>query len=378
MENNEAIKQLLIIGNGFDLACGLKSRYNDFFYDLYKENPQNYRITEEKNYWFKLFEGVVKFDEKSTLGWTDIELQILIELMNIEFIYNIDLLLNLDSFESEDSIKAYISSFIYTKSNENKHYDEDSVLNTFIVFTQTFHKIDVLNKRATFDILKNDLKNFENAFATYLKNELERNNDEYTSRTSQLLNKLLIQKNPCCTKKQYQSIKSDISTNSEQIISFNYTQSSIADSIRYIHGNLEDKNIIFGIDYDNVSNLFNYHPLEFTKSYRILENKLNSKVSISSDIKNILFYGHGLGEADYSYFQSIFDTVDLYHGDAKLIFYWTQFGDQDQYIVQVENVVWLIEKYGQTFTNKDHGRNLFTKLLLENRIIFVEIDANEI
>ena len=121
--------------------------------------------------------------------------------------------------------------------------------------------------------------------------------------------------------------------------------------------------------------MFNYHPLEFTKSYRILENKLNSRVSISSDIKNILFYGHGLGEADYSYFQSIFDTVDLYHGDAKLIFYWTQFGDQDQYIVQVENVVRLIEKYGQTFTNKDHGRNLFTKLLLENRIIFVEIDA---
>lgn len=48
MENNEAIKQLLFIGNGFDLACGLKSRYNDFFYDLYKENPQNYRITEKK------------------------------------------------------------------------------------------------------------------------------------------------------------------------------------------------------------------------------------------------------------------------------------------------------------------------------------------
>ena len=41
MENNEAIKQLLFIGNGFDLACGLKSRYNDFFSDLYKENPQN-------------------------------------------------------------------------------------------------------------------------------------------------------------------------------------------------------------------------------------------------------------------------------------------------------------------------------------------------
>ena len=380
MENNEAIKQLLFIGNGFDLACGLKSKYNDFFYDLYKENPQNYSITEEENYWFNLFERLVKFDEKSTLVWTDIELQILIELMNIEFIYNIDLLLNLNTLESKDSIKAYISRFIYTKSNENKQYDEDSVLNTFLVLKKTLHEheIDILDKRSTFDRLKKDLKKFENTFSFYLNNELKRNNDEYISRTSRLLNKLLTQKNPSYTKLKYQSIKTDISTNSKQIISFNYTQPSINVSIRYIHGNLKNRNIIFGIDYDSVSNLFNYHPLEFTKSYRILENKLNSKVSISSDIKNILFYGHGLGEADYSYFQSIFDTVDLYHGDAKLIFYWTQFGVQDQYIEQVEKVVWLIEKYGQTFANKDHGRNLFTKLLLENRIIFVEIDTNEI
>lgn len=377
MENNERIKQLLIIGNGFDLACGLKSRYNDFFYDLYKENPQNYSIT-EKNYWFKLFKDMVKFDENSTLGWTDIELQILIELMNIEFIYNIDLLLNLDTLTSQDSIKRYIADFLYSSANEKKHYDEDSIFNTFIVFTQTYHEIDFFNETSTFVKLKDDLKQFEITFASYLNNELTYNFFDYRSKSSILFNKLLIQNNPCNTNLKYQSIKTDISTSSEQIISFNYTQPSLYNSIRYIHGNLENKNIIFGIDYDSVSNLFNYHPLEFTKSYRILENKLNSKVSISSDIKNILFYGHGLGEADYSYFQSIFDTVDLYHGDAKLIFYWTQFGDQDQYIVQVENVVRLIEKYGQTFTNKDHGRNLFTKLLLENRIIFVEINTNEI
>ncbi|WP_455049471.1 AbiH family protein [Granulicatella adiacens] len=380
MENNERTKQLLIIGNGFDLACGLKSRYNDFFYDLYKENPQNYSITEEENYWFKLFKGMVKFDENYTLGWTDIELQILIELMNIEFIYNIDLLLNLNTLESKDSIKAYISRFIYTKSNENKHYDEDSVLNTFLVLKKTLHEheIDILDKRSTFDRLKKDLKKFENTFAFYLNNELERNGDDYLINSSRLFDRLLLQNHLSNKSRNYQYNRTDIGDNTQQIISFNYTQPSLYDSIRYIHGNLKNRNIIFGIDYDSVSNLFNYHPLEFTKSYRILENKLNSKVSISSDIKNILFYGHGLGEADYSYFQSIFDTVDLYHSDAKLIFYWTQFGDQDQYIEQVEKVVWLIEKYGQTFANKDHGRNLFTKLLLENRIIFEEIVANEI
>ena len=373
MENNERTKQLLIIGNGFDLACGLKSRYNDFFYDLYKENSQNYSIAEINNYWYKLFKGLVKFNEKSILGWTDVESQILTELMNVEFLYNSDLFLNIEPHMSEDGIKAYISRSILTIADAYKYYDEDSVLNTFVVLTQTLHEIDVFDKSSTFDKLKKDLKEFEKAFASYLNNELERNGDDYHFNSSRLFDKLLLQNHLSNKSRNYQYNRTDIGDNTRQIISFNYTQPSLYDSIRYIHGNLKNRNIIFGIDYDSVSNLFNYHPLEFTKSYRILENKLNSKVSISSDIKNILFYGHGLGEADYSYFQSIFDTVDLYHGNAKLIFYWTQFGDQDQYIEQVEKVVWLIEKYGQTFANKDHGRNLFTKLLLENRIIFIEI-----
>ena len=158
MENNERSKQLLIIGNGFDLACGLKSRYNDFFYDLYKENPQKYSITEEKNYWFKLFKGMVKFDENSTLGWTDVESQILTELMNIEFLYNSDLFLNIEPQKPKDSIKAYISRFIYTIADAYKYYDEDSVLNTFVVLTQTLHEIDVFDKSSTFDRLKKDLK----------------------------------------------------------------------------------------------------------------------------------------------------------------------------------------------------------------------------
>ena len=36
-------------------------------------------------------------------------------------------------------------------------------------------------------------------------------------------------------------------------------------------------------------------------------------------------------------------------------------------------VVNLIEEYGKTFTNKDHGRNLLTKLQIENRLHIEEI-----
>ena len=162
------------------------------------------------------------------------------------------------------------------------------------------------------------------------------------------------------------------------VLSFNYTKPFPFPNLRNIHGNLNNWNIIFGIDYDKVNTFFSNQPTQFTKSYRILENKLNSDMTIPSDLNKILFYGHGLGEADYSYFQTIFDTVDLYHGNTKLIFFWNNFNDKDQYNIQVERVTNLIEKYGQTFTNKDHGRNLFTKLLLENRIIFEQIDLKDV
>ena len=54
MENNESIKQLLIIGNGFDLACGLKSSYKDFF-DNYLKSISS---TDSKMYWEKYFQNM--------------------------------------------------------------------------------------------------------------------------------------------------------------------------------------------------------------------------------------------------------------------------------------------------------------------------------
>lgn len=88
MENNEAIKQLLIIGNGFDLACGLKSSYKDFFYDLYIDNPAKYRLTNTDNYWFLIFRTFLRTYSSCVPYWTDIESQILEELINVDFLIN--------------------------------------------------------------------------------------------------------------------------------------------------------------------------------------------------------------------------------------------------------------------------------------------------
>lgn len=87
----------------------------------------------------------------------------------------------------------------------------------------------------------------------------------------------------------------------------------------------------------------------------------------SKNVDRIKFYGHGLGEADYSYFMSIFDAIDLYSNDTILIFFYNKLL-QNEEEKQFKNVSNLILKYASTLNNKDHSDNLLHKLILENRI----------
>jgi len=88
----------------------------------------------------------------------------------------------------------------------------------------------------------------------------------------------------------------------------------------------------------------------------------------------IKFYGHSLGDADYSYFQAIFDEVNLYESNTRLIFYYnksrpnTTLQEKAVQEEMFEKVNRLITTYGATLDNEDHGRNLLHKLLLEGRL----------
>ena len=411
MENSESIKQLLIIGNGFDLACGLKSSYKDFFDNYLKAISS----TNSKMYWERYFQKTSYLNNNNDdYSWTDIETQIFIQLQNVEFLIENNLL-KYKYYLNEDELKEQIN-LILTESN--KHTTLDSLMNTFYLLYSIFEYSIIdspLKLNNVLTKIKNDLLKLEKQFTNYLSNEIqnanskiETNNETATTIFTEnsyfiksrilFATLLLFHINVNDTPLSVPSIEilqkfvnsnlltetldvdslSNFGIVENYVLSFNYTKPFPFPNIRNIHGNLNNWNIIFGIDYDKVNTFFSNQPTQFTKSYRILENKLNSDMTIPSDLNKILFYGHGLGEADYSYFQTIFDTVDLYHGNTKLIFFWNNFNDKDQYNIQVERVTNLIEKYGQTFTNKDHGRNLFTKLLLENRIIFEQIDLKDV
>ena len=122
----------------------------------------------------------------------------------------------------------------------------------------------------------------------------------------------------------------------ESILSFNYTRpvetfgssEHDADFIN-IHGRLGGE-IVFSID--GTGRMGNSEILPFTKTYRLMAMDLPGMGSVihipsGSNLDRgtqvIKFYDHSLGKADYSYFQAIFDAVNLYEGSTSLAFFFT-------------------------------------------------------
>ena len=84
-----------------------------------------------------------------------------------------------------------------------------------------------------------------------------------------------------------------------------------------------------------------------------------------------------MSDADYSYFQAIFDAVHLYSSDVSLVFFYRCFDEKDPLIHRSEmmnKVINLLTAYGVTLENRDHGNNLIHKLLLEGRLKVQEIN----
>lgn len=118
--------------------------------------------------------------------------------------------------------------------------------------------------------------------------------------------------------------------------------------------------------------------IPFTKSYRLLEGHIND-IRGSNSYKNtdlISIFGHSLGEADYSYFESIFDENELYRSNCKIeYYYWPgNSGDEGSKLIQRQrnatNLYNLLINYGETL-DKKHGKNIVTKLNIENRISLI-------
>lgn len=422
--------KLVILGNGFDLASGLPTRYNDFFQynnEKYKVNLEkideflNLTRSSELNFDYMTYEEIYtniekdinkhlihdsKFidmmAEKTKLSiwslyfwymnetleidnWSDVETQIA-EIIGAKYnLTSIDRNISINETDIimenyirnlvEDSAKVshLYSSNIYSRFEKR---DRFRYICDYIISKRYLGKYDINYT----GILKKELENFEEDFKEYIgyitEKIIKKNKLAYR------INLLLVGDEKSAEKKTDDRIF---------LLNFNYTEFSRKDETdRYhivlsysgrnidvtqvnVHGTHHSK-ILFGIDQsDRIKKEF----YQFTKTYRKIEASEsipNIQLPSPNDIDEIIIYGHSLSKADYSYFHSIFDYYNIYGSNIKLKFKYST--HDEPYICKsnhVQKMMELIKIYGDKMTDTARGDNLVHKLLLENRLSIDEV-----
>ena len=390
-------RQLIILGNGFDLQCGLRSKFGDFF------KPRFEVIADIESYTRAAWRDILE-DSGLTLwdfileaniddAWCDVEGEIERWILSFSN-QNSETSLFWGAIEAVKRTGLFTDGMpyiVWCEGGKRLLGEEDDKTHLFCNIARyiltTNPKLPAKNCTPEFliGLLKRDLRRLERAFDTYLSNELAGRNGyaEKCKKLCQMIDRADRQND------------GDFRV-STSVLSFNYTNVaeghfSKGDDGAFvnIHGKLGE-DIIFGIDGKECMD--NPVAVPFTKTYRLMlrgGSRTNGLISTanSSNLQDatdvIKFYGHSLGKADYSYFQSIFDGVDLYESETVLVFYFPLDNSGESGAVNNErrsrlanSVNNLLVAYGATMDNSDHGKNLMHKLLLEGRLIIRGLSVN--
>jgi len=356
------MKKLLVLGNGFDLHCRLNSTFNHFLtFSKSEKDPKGLNFFLYV-LWLTFFEE--SQDELAQEHWQK-ELNISEKDNWMDF----ELMLNHLLFESTNFYDLAKKAYEYRWYGTGPTRVDDIYAKLKVYF-----KLNVKDSVSFEDYLRRQLDDFEKSLCDYLASQLERN--------------LILER-------QQNKLLDEMLGESEcaHIMTFNYTYpgSKFNESmISFVHGKWLDKNIIIGVDPANNLSFKNgmttFRDLGskelFTKTYRkmILDAKRGKPdKALKKEIDLITFYGHSFGEQDYSYFQSLFDFYSLYDSDIILEFLYSEYDGEPgkkntkQLEKNLKRIYKLINEYGETLSNKDHGKNLLHKLLLEGRLVIKQI-----
>ena len=373
------MEELYILGNGFDLYLGLKTRYSDYFknrkiseeffekiklifknsigsynYDArgkvyavfdYDETLLNMQIIQlykdiEKN----LFYLYLIFLKKCDLNWNEVESNIFPFIRDTSKIFKLKMETILGNIEKNEMYKYLLIAKAIIKDRKNLSF-LDFMMEQLNLFEKDFG-----NYIGSLEIKEENKNRLINIFRTTCRKKII--NFNYSIFLQDLIDKY-----------------KDIVFSEIEIL----RRIKPIESIVNIHGDF--KNPIFGIDSHNSEEQFQ----NFTKTSRILNNDTvgNFELPKPGKLGTINFFGHSLSEADYSYFQSLFDYYDIYSSNIKLNFMYSEYDKNDLTRAKREthnNVVKLMKNYGEKLENKDKGKNLLHKLLIENRIKLINVD----
>lgn len=418
-----------------EIKKGLKEYLRDvnFFYD--PENKvngkidQKYKIIQDLNVWYIIFlyKNMIHNSE-----WYLVENQIFDELLEDKNSLNIiekigDTLLSIytesrtdstrlpqycsnkeknhESYELIDRIYKFLAYSLLNK-NLNKLNSEDSknvfkeLRNKVKNLNKEYHDIDNLDlelkemQKVNFEkkisselflyvakTLLAELNELELDFKNYLIECINSTEGSYTkvaeSYIYNILNSIYCDRYSCDINSRF------------NILSFNYTtpwkDSSEDKRIKYffksvnIHGELfNDDGIIFGVDDKKL--LPTQNEYIFTKLSRTLDLNTKSKSRItftellSSNIENVVFYGHSLSIADNGYFKMIFDKY-VEKENAIFYFVYKVYSGTSKEKERKKLIKGIGELFGEYSIDKENNTDTFKKLIQNQRIKIIELDS---
>lgn len=431
------MKQLIVLGNGFDLACGLKSSYNDFFLDRFNKlfGDSNFKPTniDDENFQNKLYKKRVdiwlntnhlsnpRIPPKPTLGykitrpdyfeefsknWTN-DKQTLTRWDIIFLFAELCLDKKVSAYQWQDIESIILEVISIALDFQNKYSLKLNYASTVSIgrssipgeqlFKELIYNISFtgeLSIEKTAAELLSELEKFESAFANFITQQYELEpSSNYISKAKDLLERL----SRCYGIHFMQDAPSEV-----DVLSFNYSLDKrfldILNDTRIetwsnIHGiaSFDDPNVrniskdkaenigdglipapIFGVDNHNIDDNDDWRII-FTKPYRVIENGVNEirKSNGYANTDKITIYGHSLGQADYSYFETIFDENNLYNSNTEIEYFYYAGEDKLEKVKNRKNATKtlynLLTDYGKTLSDQ-HGNNIINKLNIENRL----------
>ena len=378
-------KVLLVLGNGFDLACGLESSFENYLNsDYYKECMDDVisvnRFIEDC---FRMPSVIPPFDvqplrnlfQRLTFWDLFFALPKVKCFPDIKLWYDFEKKLRgflTEVFHDQGTYRSLDATSWNTtemqRSHEKRHGEStyNLALRLYLEYSGIpFEKNRHFDRGKVFDSLFFDLRKYEEKFGKYIGLQQTIHVD-YVSKAQALIDALLGNRDDELV----------------YINTFNYSDLSVVlpnKDVWHINGDMGCP--IFGVDYKDIKIEDNRY--KFTKTFRRLELNERKHPLCSpedKDYSKVVVFGHSLNEQDYNYFFALFNRLNLSNERGRRKGYTVEFAysphhgqtSEEARVTTMTRALALLQSYNDEILHEE-GFRLMDILYFSGAIKFREV-----
>lgn len=385
-------RNILIIGNGFDIYHGLPTKYSDFlefikqwknFYDWFRKNLNNYYDGDPKNLTIRLNNGSISLDSIVDFSkYASVYNLKEINYINDNFENNFwlnhlnDVLTNNGGwidFEKEieltlEKIEWFFSNFLFSpRSNINDILTPGDGMISYKLIRELsqgseWENFDPVNFSS---VSSDETKMYKKEILIKLREHLDILNSMLRIYLAEFVDRIAV-KHIC---------PNIVNINDLYLLSFNYTNTCLKmygikdDKAHFIHGNIK-KEIVLGIS-DDAFNNNDY--IYFQKYFQRIQKRTGSDYlkwtvpSFNSGLRiNLHIFGHSLDKTDKGILEYFLNNNNIKDNLNNIIIY---YHNQEAYENQVIN---LVNMFGKDYVIENTGSGKIVFKELETPIPIIE------